>query len=80
MVEAPQQIASLPVNQVAVAPDVFTMPPDEPRLIGSTCGECGATTFPVCLSCPRCGSRRWTAGPPAAAGHVDHMDDTSLPA
>lgn len=31
----------------ALAPDVSTWPNDDPRLIGSRCGDCGATTFPV---------------------------------
>lgn len=41
--------------QVAFAPDVFTWPATEPELIGSTCETCGATTFPIKPSCPRCG-------------------------
>ena len=40
--------------QKAIA-DVFTWPDDTPQLIGSTCGSCGATTFPVQSRCPRCG-------------------------
>jgi uncharacterized protein len=27
---------------------------DPPRLAGSRCTECGTTTFPASLSCPRC--------------------------
>lgn len=42
--------------QVAFAPDVFTWPDDEPQLIGSTCQQCGATTFPMASACPRCGT------------------------
>jgi uncharacterized OB-fold protein len=34
--------------------DVFTWPDDDPKLIGSTCDECGATTFPKQSRCPRC--------------------------
>ena len=41
--------------QVAVAPDLFTMPPDEPQLVGAKCGVCGAIAFPMAVSCPRCG-------------------------
>ena len=41
--------------QVAFAPDVFTWPSDQPQLIGSRCDACGATTFPMKPSCPRCG-------------------------
>jgi len=44
------------VSQVAVAPDVFTMPPEEPQLIGSRCEDCDAITFPVYPACPRCGA------------------------
>lgn len=44
------------MSQVAFAPDVFTWPADEPRLIGGRCGECSAVTFPRQGSCARCGS------------------------
>jgi uncharacterized protein len=37
--------------------DVFTWPDDDPHLIGSKCGNCGATTFPKQSGCPRCGRR-----------------------
>lgn len=42
--------------QIAFAPDVFTWPSDEPQLIGGRCPQCSAVTFPVQVSCPRCGS------------------------
>jgi len=35
---------------------VFTWPSDDPRLIGGRCAECSSVTFPVPLSCARCGS------------------------
>ena len=41
--------------KVAFAPDVFTWPDDEPRLIGGRCPQCQAVTFPFQASCPRCG-------------------------
>lgn len=44
------------MTQVAFAPDVFTWPSDEPRLIGGRCTACGAVTFPRQASCPRCGT------------------------
>jgi len=44
------------VPKVAFAPDVFTWPADEPRLIGGRCPTCAAVTFPQVASCPRCGS------------------------
>ena len=44
------------MTQVAFAPDVFTWPSDEPRLIGGKCPACGAVTFPIQGSCARCGS------------------------
>ena len=34
--------------------NVFTWPDDDPKLIGSRCTECGATTFPAQTRCPRC--------------------------
>jgi uncharacterized protein len=41
--------------RVPFAEGVFTWPADEPQLIGGRCGACGATTFPMQESCPRCG-------------------------
>src|SRR5205085_8734677 len=40
--------------QKALAPDISTWPDESPQLIGSRCGSCGATTFPVQQRCPRC--------------------------
>ncbi len=42
--------------QVAIAPDLFTWPSDEPALIGATCADCGATSWPAQAFCPRCSS------------------------
>lgn len=42
------------VDQVPVAPDLFTWPAAEPRLIGGKCAGCGVVTFPKQGSCPRC--------------------------
>jgi uncharacterized protein len=41
-------------RSVPVAPDLFTWPSDEPRLIGSRCGACHTTVFPRQDGCPRC--------------------------
>ncbi|AGB22481.1 putative nucleic-acid-binding protein containing a Zn-ribbon [Mycobacterium sp. JS623] len=38
----------------ALAPEISTWPDDDPQLIGSTCGSCGATAFPVQQRCPKC--------------------------
>jgi uncharacterized OB-fold protein len=38
----------------ALAPEISTWPDESPQLIGSRCGDCSATTFPVQLRCPRC--------------------------
>lgn len=46
--------------QKALAPDISTWPDDNPQLIGSRCGSCGATTFPVQQRCPRCSSAEMT--------------------
>jgi uncharacterized OB-fold protein len=43
------------MTQVPFAEDVFTWPSDEPQLIGGKCEACGAITFPMQNSCPRCG-------------------------
>jgi uncharacterized OB-fold protein len=42
--------------QKALAPEISTWPDDNPQLIGSRCGPCGATTFPRQNRCPRCSS------------------------
>lgn len=38
----------------ALAPEVSTWPDEDPQLIGSRCGSCGATTWPRQDNCPRC--------------------------
>jgi uncharacterized OB-fold protein len=43
-------------TQKALAPEISTWPDDDPQLIGSRCGRCGATTFPVQRHCPKCSS------------------------
>jgi uncharacterized OB-fold protein len=40
----------------ALAPEISTWPDRDPQLIGSQCGACGATVFPVQDHCPRCSS------------------------
>ena len=40
--------------QKALDPGISTWPDDNPQLIGSRCGSCEATTFPVQERCPRC--------------------------
>ena len=40
--------------QKAIDPGISTWPDENPQLIGSQCGDCGATTFPVQHRCPRC--------------------------
>ncbi len=40
----------------ALAPDISTWPDNDPQLIGTRCGNCAATTFPVQQRCPRCSS------------------------
>ena len=42
--------------QKALAPEISTWPDESPQLIGSKCGSCGATTFPVQDRCPKCSS------------------------
>jgi uncharacterized OB-fold protein len=49
MFRVPSRLVQKPIA------DVFTWPSDDPRLIGSRCTACGATTFPVQSRCPRCG-------------------------
>ena len=40
--------------QKALAPEISTWPEENPQLIGSQCGTCGATVFPVQDHCPKC--------------------------
>lgn len=40
--------------QKALAAEISTWPNENPQLIGSRCGSCGAATFPVQRRCPRC--------------------------
>ena len=42
------------VEQVPVAPDLFTWPDESPQLIGGQCTKSGVVTFPKQGSCPRC--------------------------
>lgn len=46
--------------QKALAPDISTWPDDDPQLIGSRCGNCGATTFPAQQRCPKCSKGEMT--------------------
>jgi uncharacterized OB-fold protein len=46
--------------QKALAPEISTWPDENPQLIGSRCGACGATTFPVQQWCPRCSGGEMT--------------------
>jgi uncharacterized OB-fold protein len=43
-------------TQKALAPEISTWPDENPQLIGSRCGACGATTFPIQKRCPKCSS------------------------
>jgi uncharacterized protein len=40
--------------QKALAPEISTWPEENPQLIGSACGSCDATAFPVQPRCPKC--------------------------
>jgi uncharacterized OB-fold protein len=44
----------VPTQQIALAPEISTWPDENPHLIGSTCGKCAATVFPVQQRCPKC--------------------------
>lgn len=41
-------------TQKALAPEISTWPDENPQLIGSRCGACEATTFPIQQHCPKC--------------------------
>ena len=40
--------------QKAIDPTISTWPDENPQLIGSGCGACGFTVFPVQSHCPKC--------------------------
>ncbi len=46
----------MPPTSVPIAPDLFTWPSDDPRLLGTRCTACGTVVFPMASSCARCGS------------------------
>jgi uncharacterized OB-fold protein len=46
------------VTQIPFRDGVFTWPLDDPQLIGGRCEDCSSVTFPVPLSCARCGGLR----------------------
>jgi uncharacterized OB-fold protein len=50
----PITVNGVSTQQKALAPEISTWPDENPQLIGSRCGACGATTFPVQQRCPRC--------------------------
>ena len=50
----PITVNRVSTQQKALAPEISTWPDEDPQLIGSRCGGCGATTFPVQLHCPKC--------------------------
>jgi len=47
--------------QKALAPEISTWPEENPQLIGSKCGACGATAFPQQDHCPRCSAGEMAA-------------------
>jgi len=40
--------------QQVIDPSISTWPDENPQLIGSECGACGATVFPRQSHCPKC--------------------------
>jgi len=42
-------------KQIAIDPDLFAWPSDNPHLIGSKCCNCDNIVFPVARGCPKCG-------------------------
>ncbi len=45
-------------TSVPIAPGLFTWPAEEPRLLGTQCGDCALMAFPAQDVCPRCGSAK----------------------
>jgi uncharacterized OB-fold protein len=43
--------------QKALAPEISTWPEENFQLIGSQCGNCGETQFPVQKQCPKCSAQ-----------------------
>ncbi len=70
----------MPTQQIALAPEISTWPDENPHLIGSACGKCGATVFPVQERCPKCSAGGDVGRAAAAARHPGRVDDPGLPA
>ena len=47
-------------TQKALSTEISTWPDENAQLIGSRCGVCGATTFPVQQRCPKCSGGEMT--------------------
>jgi uncharacterized OB-fold protein len=56
--------------QKALAPEISTWPDEDPALIGSRCGNCSATVFPVQKHCPKCSKAEMTDVPLPRRGTV----------
>lgn len=50
----PINVNRVSTPQKALAPEISNWPDENPQLIGSRCGACGATTFPTQKRCPKC--------------------------
>jgi uncharacterized protein len=50
----PDIVNDVSTQQIALAPEISTWPDANPQLIGSRCGKCGASAFPVQQRCPKC--------------------------
>ena len=48
----PINVNRVSTQQKALAPEISTWPDENPQLIGSRCGTCGATTFPGRTTAP----------------------------
>jgi uncharacterized OB-fold protein len=65
--------------QVPIAEGIFTMPPEEPRLIGGKCDDCGLISFPQQSSCARCGSTAIEASHLGTKGKIWAWTTQSFP-
>lgn len=45
-----------PKKQIAIDPNIFDWPSNNPKLIGSKCSDCNEITFPAQVGCPKCSS------------------------
>jgi uncharacterized OB-fold protein len=58
------------VQSLPVAEGLFEWPSASPKLLGSSCADCGTITFPVTAGCPGCSSESLATIPLSTSGEI----------